>query len=227
MHALCQAVIVGLLLGATPVVSQVDPFAPVRDDPRLLRVLLIGDSISIGYTVPVRSLLAGKANVHRVPDNCQSTVYALEHIKEWLGDGKWDVIHFNWGIWDAHHMEDGSLRTTPEQYEKNLRQLVAILKATPAKLIWATTTPVDTPLPHTGLWVSSRDIIAHGAVARRVMRENKIPIDDLFADVLPRVGELRAEDGCHYTPEGCEFLAARVAKSISKELAAPKPSRRG
>ena len=104
------------------------------NDQKLPRVLLIGDSISIGYTVPVRGLLAGKANVHRVPENCQSTVYALLHIREWLGDGKWDVIHFDWGIWDAHHTEDGSLRTTPEQYEKNLRQLVAILKTTGATL---------------------------------------------------------------------------------------------
>lgn len=32
-----------------------DPaFDPVKDDPNLPRVLLIGDSISIGYTVPVR-----------------------------------------------------------------------------------------------------------------------------------------------------------------------------
>lgn len=44
---------------------------PVADDPDLPRVLLIGDSISIGYTKPTRQLLAGKANVHRVPSNRQ------------------------------------------------------------------------------------------------------------------------------------------------------------
>ena len=47
-----------------------DPaFAPVTDDPKLPRVLLIGDSISIGYTIPVRKLLEGKANVHRIWEN--------------------------------------------------------------------------------------------------------------------------------------------------------------
>ena len=44
-------------------------FAPVTDQPGLPRVLLIGDSISIGYTMTVRQELAGKANVHRIPEN--------------------------------------------------------------------------------------------------------------------------------------------------------------
>jgi len=42
---------------------------PVEDVAGLPRVLLIGDSISMGYTVPTRELLADKANVHRVPEN--------------------------------------------------------------------------------------------------------------------------------------------------------------
>ena len=41
----------------------------VVEDPQLPRVLLIGDSISIGYTIPVRKELAGKANVLRIPAN--------------------------------------------------------------------------------------------------------------------------------------------------------------
>ena len=50
--------------------KKVDPaFEPVKDDPTLPRILLIGDSISIGYTPATRKLLAGKANVHRIPEN--------------------------------------------------------------------------------------------------------------------------------------------------------------
>lgn len=43
--------------------------APITDTPGLPRVLLIGDSISMGYTLPVRDLLKGRANVHRIPEN--------------------------------------------------------------------------------------------------------------------------------------------------------------
>ncbi len=92
------------------------PFDPVKDDPALPRVLLIGDSISIGYTVPVRQMLRGTANVHRIPENGQYSSYGLEHIDEWLGDGKWDVIHFNWGIWDTHFLDNsGGLITDADE----------------------------------------------------------------------------------------------------------------
>jgi hypothetical protein len=66
----------------------------------LPRVLLIGDSISMGYTLDVRELLKGKANVHRIPTNGGPTTNGLKNIKAWLGDSKWDVIHFNWGLHD-------------------------------------------------------------------------------------------------------------------------------
>src|SRR5690349_10564102 len=70
---------------------------PIPDKPGLPRVFIIGDSISMGYTAPVRELLMDKANVHRIPANGGPTIRTLENIEKWLGDGKWDVIHFNWG----------------------------------------------------------------------------------------------------------------------------------
>ncbi|MGH9342569.1 MAG: SGNH/GDSL hydrolase family protein, partial [Terriglobia bacterium] len=73
---------------------------PVKDDPGLPRVLLIGDSISIYYTITVRNSLKGKANVHHIPVNGGNTEFALNHLDDWLGIGKWDVIHFNWGLHD-------------------------------------------------------------------------------------------------------------------------------
>jgi len=127
------------------------PFAPVQDKPGLPRVLLIGDSISIGYTLPVRKLLAGKANVHRAPTNCGPTTRGLAQLDKWLGNGKWNVIHFNWGLHDLKYMDDrgrlvpvekGHQQVPIEQYAKNLEELVKRLKKTGAKLIWASTTPV-------------------------------------------------------------------------------------
>ncbi|MDE2954799.1 MAG: SGNH/GDSL hydrolase family protein, partial [Gemmatimonadota bacterium] len=79
-------------------------FEPIEDVPGLPRVLIIGDSISIGYTVPVRELLKGKANLHRPLTNCGPTKRGTEEIENWLGDGSWDVIHFNWGLHDIVYM---------------------------------------------------------------------------------------------------------------------------
>ena len=72
----------------------------VKDDPKLPRILLIGDSVSRGYTQPTRKALAGKANVHRAPANCGPTASGLKNLDAWLGEGKWDVSHFNFGIHD-------------------------------------------------------------------------------------------------------------------------------
>jgi len=67
----------------------------------LPRVLLIGDSICGGYQRGVKKLLAGKAVVVKQQGNGEHTWTGLKKLDEWLGDGKWDVIHFNWGLWDV------------------------------------------------------------------------------------------------------------------------------
>ncbi len=197
--------------------------APSENRPK---VLILGDSISIGYTKPVAELLQTEAHVERPGENCQSTWYALEKLDEWLGDGDWDVIHFNWGIWDAHHLEDGEIRTTQEEYEANLRQLVARLKATGARLIWATITPITT-LHHNVLWVQGTDIPLYNETAKRVMEENGVSINDLHEAVTPRLDELRMEDAVHYNPSGNAFLAEHVARAIRAALADPATDNTG
>ncbi len=182
-------------------------------------ILLIGDSISMGYTEPVTKLLEGKANVSRIPGNGQFTAFGLEHIREWLGDTKWDIIHFNWGIWDMHRINGGPIRSITDQYAKNLRELVGILKATGAKLIWATTTPLGIPPEGAGnLAVNPEDVPVYNAAALNVMRENGVAVNDLYSAALPRADELHSSDNRHFTPEGYEFLAHRVVKSIKDVL---------
>jgi acyl-CoA thioesterase-1 len=72
----------------------------VPDVPGLPRVLLIGDSISIGYTEPVRAELTNKANLHRIPENGAATIVGVKNLENWLSSSKWDVIHFNFGLHD-------------------------------------------------------------------------------------------------------------------------------
>src|SRR5262249_9056899 len=146
VRRLALLVALGLLAAtsgaAGPQEKKTDPaLAPTQDDPKLPRVLLIGDSISIGYTPPARKLLAGTANVPRIPTNGGPTINGLKNLDKWLGDGKWDVIHFNWGLHDLRTDEKGKHQVPLDEYEKNLRTLVKRLKATKAKLIWASTTP--------------------------------------------------------------------------------------
>ncbi|MBN2455419.1 MAG: SGNH/GDSL hydrolase family protein [Sedimentisphaerales bacterium] len=184
-------------------------FAAVNDNPALPRVLLIGDSISIGYTVPLRKILQGKANIHRIPENGRSTRHGLKQITQWLGKKKWDVIHFNWGLHDI------SLRTIPaDEYEKNLTKLVRKLKATGAKLIWATTTPV----PQGAAGRIKGDEVAYNAIAQKIMVKNEIFINDLYSFALPRLLEIQMEQNVHFTPDGYVLFAQQVADSILNVL---------
>src|SRR4051794_5451293 len=68
------------------VAGRESPWDYVKDDPKLPRVLLIGDSVSGGYTLPTRRALAGKANVHRAPENCGPASNGVKKLDAWLGE---------------------------------------------------------------------------------------------------------------------------------------------
>jgi hypothetical protein len=197
------------------------PVPEVEDVAGLPRVLVIGDSISIGYTIPVRKLLAGKANVHRVPLNAGPSSNGVFMIDSWLGTKHWDVIHFNFGLHDLKRMSDGKQQVSPEAYERYLRLIVERLKKTGAKLIWATTTPV--PEGKVSPPRIPADVPTYNAIALRVMQENGVAIDDLYAFTLPRLKEIQEPVNVHFKPAGSDMLAAQVVKSI--EAALPHPPR--
>ncbi|MFR9651290.1 MAG: hypothetical protein SNG35_04625, partial [Rikenellaceae bacterium] len=102
---------------------------PENVDEKLPNVLLIGTSISVGYTLPVRQNLEGVANVYRIPDNAGSTETGLANIEYWLSDMEWDVMHINWGLHDLKYVKsDSSQDVPPAQYQKNLRELLTYIQ---------------------------------------------------------------------------------------------------
>ena len=200
-----------------PALKQIDDVAD------LPRVLLIGDSISIGYTLPTRALLKDKANVHRIPTNGGDTKKGLASLDTWLGKGRWDVIHFNWGLHDLKYLnqkrqlagpETGKHMNTIDQYEKNLRQLVQRLIKTGAKLIWASTTPV----PEGSGGRVKGDAAKYNEVAARIMKEEGVTIDDLYSFAMTRLDKIQRPANVHFTPAGSKELAKQVAGHISKAL---------
>lgn len=253
LSAFCQPLMAQSLepaAGTNAAAKPVDPsLIDVPDVPGLPRVLLIGDSISIGYTLPVRNMLQGVANVHRPTENCGPTKRGLDHLDLWLGGGHWDVIHFNFGLHDLKYLDatgkyvppdKGKQVAPPEQYRRQLRDLTLRLKATGAKVIFATTTPV----PEETLGRVPGDEKRYNEVARSVMTELGVPVDDLCAYVVeeqkkmpprpaadfppprkgikPRPGEIQIPFNVHFTPDGYERLARQVTESIRKQLPPPK-----
>jgi acyl-CoA thioesterase-1 len=216
-------------------------FAPIVDDANLPRVLIIGDSVSVAYTLDVRKNLAGVANVHRIAANGGSTRTALGEygLVRWLKPGeKWDVIHFNEGLHDlsyrfpddrdkndkgeyASPTNGGRPNVSPEQYEKNLRLIVTRLKKTGAKLIFASTTPV--PEANAAKYVKDSEL-PYNAVAKKVMAEEGVTWNDLWAAVKPRQAELQGKRDVHFMTSGSALLAKQVSEAIAREL--PNPARK-
>lgn len=196
-------------------------------DTALPNVLLIGDSISIGYTVDVRKKLKGKADVFRIPTNGKYASYGEKNLKKWLGKTKWDVIHFNWGLWDIcyRHPESkaqghrdkvrGKLTATPEEYKKSMENIVTQLKKTDAKLIWCTTTPV----PEFEAGRKQGDEVKYNTIAAKIMKDNNIAINDLYSYALLKLPAIQKKKGdVHFTSQGYAYLAEKVAAEIENSL---------
>ncbi|MGZ0654893.1 alpha/beta hydrolase fold domain-containing protein [Coraliomargarita sp. W4R53] len=199
----------------------------------LPNVLLIGDSISIAYTQSVAELLNGVADVQRVKENCGNTDRGLQKLNSWLGDTKWDVIHFNWGLHDfcyrhpdskvygSRDKVNGRIAVPIERYEKNLEQLVIQLKKSGASLIWASTTRV--PEDEAGRFVG--DELKYNAVAEKIMRKYGVLINDLYAlsdSFLPTLSALPGD--VHFSKEGSQLLAKQVAAAVKKTLLLRSPT---
>lgn len=196
------------------------------------KVLILGDSISIGYTPFVKTMLSYMAVVERPmlengePENCEGTTKGVQNIRRWLGDTKWDVIHFNFGLHDLKHVDpktgEGSqnpadpLQADLSQYKKNLKEIVEVLKSTGADLIFATTTPypdkTEGPLRDPGMAEK------YNQAAIRIMNKDQITINDLYTFAKPRLEEIQIPNNVHFTDGGYRELAQKVIDRITEIL---------
>lgn len=199
---------------------------------RLIDVLILGDSISIGYTPFVKTMLGYLADVKRPmldsgePENCEGTTKGVQNIDRWLGNTKWDVIHFNFGLHDLKHIDPDTsensqnpndpLQADLKQYKENLTQIVEKLKGTGADLIFATTTPypdqTEGPLRDPGMAEK------YNRVAIKIMNKNKISINDLYTFAKPRLDEIQLPNNVHFKDIGYRELADKVIDRIKETI---------
>lgn len=196
-----------------------------------IRVLLLGDSISLGYTPSVIDGLAREAEVLRPLNpngrgyqNCQGTNNGVARIEGWLEalGADFDVVHFNFGLHDLKRVDPQTGKNSsdpthphqadPERYGRQLREITERLRATGARLIFASTTPVP-PDPN-GPHREPQDAIEYNAIAREVMGELDVPINDLYTFALERLEAIQKPNDVHFTTEGSAVLGAEVVRAI-------------
>jgi hypothetical protein len=190
------------------------------------KVLIIGDSISLGYTPFLRKQLSG-CSIYHNPGNAMHTRYSLENIDKWVNSKDWEMIHFNWGLWDmCYRVTEGEnlyvknkmsgLQDIPiKDYEENLVKLVKILKKTNAKLVFLTSTYV----PHDEPGIKSEDVILYNNVAKEIMNKHIIPINDIYSKsklIHQQYGISSAD--VHYTEKGYRAIAYLISEFINDKI---------
>jgi lysophospholipase L1-like esterase len=188
-------------------------------------VVLIGDSIRMGYEPVVRELLAGRAEVWGPGENGGPSTRALDNLDAWALSRRPDVVHINCGLHDLKRPPNPGLGpdrgkpVTPLlHYAENVRKILTALKALPAtRVIWASTTPVHEERHRSNpeFWRYQDDVLAYNRAAELVAGSLGVEIDDLYGLVMESGRDrLLKHDGVHYTPEGCRLLAERVAARV-------------
>lgn len=183
-----------------------------RPELKIPRVLLVGDSITRGYSGAVTEKLKGKAAVSRLATSKSVGDPALlEEIKLVLKQYKFDVIHFNNGLHGWGYSE--------ADYRAHFPELLALFKeyAPQAKLIWATTTPVREKGNLKQFEARTERVKARNAIAAELTAGKVAAVDDLFGLVKDHP-EYSGGDGVHYNPKGVAAEAGQVAKVIEGQL---------
>ena len=66
------------------------------------KIILIGDSIRLGYDKYVKDALARVAEVSYPDDSARFSEYTLRYLSDWKHDNKWgsdiDLVHWNTGL---------------------------------------------------------------------------------------------------------------------------------
>lgn len=194
----------------------------------LPRVLLLGDSIRIGYEPLVVKRLDGKAVVVGPKVNGGDTENTLKLLDGWLDEHKPLVVHINCGLHDLKFSKAAKTHQVPlDRYEANLREIVERIRKTTPHVIFATTTPIlddRHTLRKADFDRFDRDVDAFNARAVKVMKELDVPVNELnriVKDGGPNA--LLNKDGTHYTPAGYGRLADAVSDSVLRKLKVLNP----
>ncbi|CAN5488938.1 SGNH/GDSL hydrolase family protein [soil metagenome] len=192
------------------------------------KIVLIGDSIRLGYAPTVRDELHSIAEVWAPEPNSQHSVNVILHFNEWVLKTAPDIVHMNAGLWDIRKvLPNDTANVVPlARYRENVALLLRLAREnSKAKFIWATMTPIDQEqciTAHAAIGLIRRvatDVALYNAAAVEECRAAGVEVNDLHQFVLDHnPAAIRTADGVHYTPEGYALLGKQVAAVVRKHV---------
>ena len=180
------------------------------------KIVLIGDSIRMGYDKYVKDALSGTAEVLYPSENCRFAEYVLRYAHEWKKNGGWgddvDLVHWNAGLWDALELFGDGPLTSLSYYGEAIGRIDRRLRMLfpRAKLVFATSTNVCERMSSAHFTRHNSTIETYNAEALRALSGTDTVINDLYA-LTASVPDSYRSDWVHfYTPEGTELIGKRV-----------------
>lgn len=182
-------------------------------------VLLIGDSIRMGYDKAVKKTLEGKANVYFPEDNCRFASYILRYIHEYTSlvkDGDVDVVHWNAGLWDCLRLFEEEPHTPIDVYAYYIDRIcIRIKKIFPnAMVIFATSTRVQSEKMQKNFKRYNEEIEKYNEAAIHVVKKHGFAVNDLYAVSATLPDEAHSDPVHYYTPMGTEAFTNAVLTHI-------------
>ena len=190
-------------------------------------LLLVGDSIRAGYDKSVRKTLEGMANVYFPSENTRFSAYVLRYIQEYkkLAEGAdIDVLHWNAGLWDCLRLYGEDVHTPLDFYAYYIERIcVRIQKAYPnAKVIFATSTSVQSELMSENFKRYNEDIEAYNAAAVEIVKKYGQEVNDLYTLSTKLPPEAHSDAVHYYTPLGTEAYTNQVLSYVAPALGLPE-----
>jgi hypothetical protein len=187
------------------------------------KILLIGDSIRMGYDKYVKEALSGVAEVYYPSDNCMYAENVLRFAHEWIqktGTDELDLIHWNAGLWDTLELFEDEPMTSLDYYGEAIARIHKRMKLVcpKTKLVFATSTAVLEDR-------CSKDFRRHNATIKKYNEralEALLGTDEIINDLYTLTENLSRDchsDAVHYyTDKGTEAIGGRVLSIICREL---------
>lgn len=188
------------------------------------KIVLLGDSIRMGYDKYVKDSLCGVARVYYPEENCKYALNILRFAHEWKENYKWgddvDLVHWNAGQWDALELL-GDDPLTPVEFYKDLvlrihKRLRFIFPK--AKIVFATTTAVYEEACDVNFRRHNTNIEKFNQSAIDVLAGTDAVINDMYNITLNCPKEYYSGDNHLYTKSGTELLGGKVVSVICEQL---------
>lgn len=189
------------------------------------KVLLLGDSIRMGYDDYVKEELKECEVYYDKDDNGRFIAYTIWMFNNQNNNyGPFDVVHFNTGYWDMNREAEGEPETLPEEYIHGLKKLIRLIRKSGATPVFALTTPIyDTEKEEDGYQVTNYKnswVKDYNEIALKVMEEENVQVNDLYSLLLDGKRYYKCPDSLHLIEDGYKKCAIAVASAVRKALKA-------